>query len=375
MPNTIITKHSTGVFSVNNGTIQKIDGSFGATTEGTLISIKGRNGQVLYQDITVGGAGDRLLINDLTTTINYDPATTLEAMTTLYAIGFFVEAAVVAAGTFAGLLDTSIVAPANGQLPFYNSATSRWTNRLAVINDITEFNVTAPVINDVLQWNGTDFVNRQSLFINESEAVNFGAVGSLFNSANFVNLDIEQLGGIFRVRSQADTELFSVENTGNAFLREGSLFIPTGGLAVSASIVANGASAINNNFFVDGNVDITADVNLNDNQGVYWDSGSYLVDFEGTFALTSAGELDLSCADGMIFYTPSSFYFQSPNMTLDCTAVEFLGNALFFGGNITGVGKIRVSDSAAAPAAGDIRYNNGAGRHEGYNGVSWNAMY
>jgi hypothetical protein len=369
MPNTIITKHSTGVFSVNNGTIQKIDGSFGATTEGTLISIKGRNGQVLYQDITVGGAGDRLLINDLTTTINYDPATTLEAMTTLYAIGFFVEAAVVAAGTFAGLLDTSIVAPANGQLPFYNSATSRWTNRLAVINDITEFNVTAPVINDVLQWNGTDFVNRQSLFINESEAVNFGAVGSLFNSANFVNLDIEQLGGIFRVRNNVDTELFSIENdNGNAFLRVGSMYITSGGLSVSSSLVANGVSAINADLYIDGELDITSgSINLDDSFGIFWaPSGNYITNTSGVLYLFSTDDVVIEAEDDVIISAAA-------NVIIDA---EFVVNDnSYFLANIQCNGKIRVADSAVAPVAGDIRYNNGAGRHEGYNGVSWQAMY
>ncbi len=370
MPNTVITKHSTGVFSVDNGALQKIDGSPGATTEGNLIHIKGRNGQILYQDVPVGGVGDRILIEDLTTTISYDPATPLEAMSILYSIGFFTEAAFVGAGTFAGLTDTFIVAPATRNLPFFDAVTGRWTNRFAEINDITGFNVTNPiVVNSILQYNGADFENRTSLTLNQDEAVNLASIASLFNSTNFANLDLNQAGSIFRVRNNVDTELFSIENdNGNAFLRVGSMYITSGGLSVSSSLVANGVSAINADLYIDGELDITSgSINLDDNFGIFWaPSGNYITNTSGVLYLFSTDDVVIEAEDDVIISAAA-------NVIIDA---EFAVNDnSYFLANIQCNGKIRVADSAVAPVAGDIRYNNGAGRHEGYNGVSWQAMY
>lgn len=368
MPNTVITKHSTRVFSVNNGTFQKIDGSPGATTEGNLIHIKGRNGQILYQDVIVGGGGDRLLIEDLTTASSYDPATSLEAMSILESIGFLTEAALVGAGTFAGLLDTSIVAPANIQVPIYNAGIARWQNETLTTAHLSDFNVTAPVQNSVLQWDGNDWVNRFDLFLGFNQEIQFGTQANLFHEVGGVNLDLDQAGMEFRIRNNADIELLYLQHdNGNMFLPVGSMFINSGGLSVSSSIVANGVSAINNNLLVDGNLDVTGDLTMDDGFGILWSpSGNYIINTAGVLYLFSTDDVIIEAQDDIILSA-------SANVIIDSEFVA--NNNSFFLSNIQCSGKIRVADSVAAPVAGDIRYNNGAGRHEGYNGVSWQAMY
>ena len=53
------------------------------------------------------------------------------------------------------------------------------------------------------------------------------------------------------------------------------------------------------------------------------------------------------------------------------------GNPLILGSQarIEALGYLTCNDSGAAAQAGDIRYNTGTNKHEGYDGTSWNAMY
>jgi hypothetical protein len=46
-----------------------------------------------------------------------------------------------------------------------------------------------------------------------------------------------------------------------------------------------------------------------------------------------------------------------------------------FGDDVISTSKIRVGEGVSAAVAGDIRYNTGTSKHQGYDGTNWNDMY
>jgi hypothetical protein len=182
---------------------------------------------------------------------------------------------------------------------YYDWAGASWEPLIGnlSIENLTDTDISGLASNDTLQWNGTDWENRQNITVPGTLQVD--GITTLNDDLSIGNLtlneglDAIQLNAatLFSVKNSSDANLLTVdEATGNVGVPIGTVTINSGGLNVSSSIVANGASSINNALQVSGNLTVLSDIIV----------GDITIDESATSILSTGTDLTLQRSAGSV---------------------------------------------------------------------------